>query len=106
VGRMESLRVNGLQTFRERVEIAAAQWNSVQTNYYVIGAHGFTVVRFHVARDDEALTTPIIDKMVESFATRPAQSVNARIGWSLLSLLAGAPLVLLAAAVASRKKPE
>lgn len=44
--------------------------------------------------------------MVESFDASPATSIHARVASTLVSLLAGAPLVVLAAAIASRKKRD
>ena len=104
-GPMLPLRVHGLQAFRMRSEFSAQNLSTVETTYFVVGRDGVTVVKFVFAREHEGAAEPAIAAMVDSFDTVPARSIDARIAGTLLSLLAGAPLVVLAAAIASRKRP-
>lgn len=102
-GALEPMRINGLQVFRMQSEIAV-QPPTVSELYLFVGANGYTAVRFAYegARRSEARS--IIDSMVSTARARPGASVASRMGSSLLGLLAGAPLVVLAAALAGRKR--
>lgn len=96
-------RIHGVQVLRTRSEITGPDTDNVQTAYVVIGAAGPTAVKFTYRRDLEQTVEPIIASMLDTMQAEPAPSVAQRLGTSLLSLLAGAPLVVIAAAVASRK---
>jgi hypothetical protein len=100
IGPLTALRVHGLQVFTVRSELGP----NVVDVYWVVGRGGITEVAFSRPRDVETVAAPIIAAMVETFDARPAASVNARIGSALLALFAPTPLVVLAAALASRKK--
>lgn len=97
-------RVNGVQVLGARTEVTGPGVDNVQRTYFFVGKGGLSGVRFVYARVAEPTLQPAIDAMVQSVHVPVAPSVRARLGTSLLSLLAGAPLVVLAAAVASRKK--
>lgn len=96
-------RIHGVQVLRTRSEITGPDTDNVQQSYMVIGAGGATAVKFVYRRDFEQTVEPIIASMLDSIQAAPAQPVSFRLGTALLSLLAGAPLVVIAAAVASRK---
>lgn len=101
-GPLIPMRIHGLQAFHVRSELGA----EIVDTYYVAGAGGITEVAFGATREFEAASAPLIASMIESIGTAPGKSLHGRIGTSLLSLLAGAPLVVLAAAIASRKKRD
>lgn len=92
--------IHGVQAFRVRVD----QGDTRSRIYFLVGDDGLTSVRFAYPLAHEAEAAATIDEMMLTARARPARSTTARLASSLLTLLAGAPLVLLAAAIASRKR--
>lgn len=101
---LPAVRVHGLQVLRARSEHARDGVVDVQSSYVVVGSAGVTEVAFLYERGAESVAEPAVAAMVDTFSAPRARSVGARLGTALLSLLAGAPLVVLAAALARKKR--
>ncbi len=96
----EQLVIHGVQAFRVRVD----ESDTRSRIYFFVGDDGLTSVRFAYPPAFDAEAGVMIDEMITTARARPAKSTTARLASSLLTLLSGAPLVVLAAALAGRKR--
>jgi hypothetical protein len=98
----ERLRINGLQAYRARLE----RFDMRETVYMFITADGATVVRFAYPKEVELEAGNVMDSIVATAHARRAKPVPQRLFAAVLNLLVGVPLVVLAAAIANRKRAE
>ena len=98
----EKLSINGVQAFHKR----AASGGTRSRIYVFVGDDGQSLVRFTYRVSVESKVAALIDTTIGTARARPADPLWRRVVYPVGSLLAGAPLVLIAAAFASRKRQE
>lgn len=104
---IEVRRIGGLQVMTVRAEGQQPDdqpW--IERNDVIVGEHGVTHVSYAYIKSEASASEPASDFIASTYDATPATSTKRHLAFTVATLLAGAPLVVVAAAIASRKQKD